>query len=207
MSKFSMNDIYLVRVQDRQSVSATLQSMESDHLEAFEKYWKPFLAGKLEGDQYWDWRFKYRTYGVRSGAESYALECEGELQGLMLMESLGYRSWANPRRRLVYVHALATAPWNRPSIQSPPKYRLVGGTLLEFAQYRSYELGYGGVVGLHSLPGAEEFYRQAGFIDCGTDPEKEDLVYFECAAQENDEDWRDQVNWIASDLEGWRSSL
>ncbi len=189
-----INDIYLMRVHDRQPVRASLQSIKLDHLEAFEQYWKPFLAGKVEEVQYWDWRFKYRTYGARLGSESYALECEGQLQGLMLVASLGYRSWVNPRRRLVYVHALATAPWNRPSIQNPPQYRLVGGTLLEFSQYRSGELGYRGVVGLHSLPGAEAFYRQAGFMDCGADSEKEDLVYFECLAQEEDEDWQDQVN-------------
>jgi hypothetical protein len=191
----SIHDVYLVRVRDRKPVPATLKLMEINHLEAFEQYWKPFLAGKVEGDQYWDWRFKYRTYGARSGAESYALECEGQLQGLMLMESLGYRSWANPRRRLVYIHSLATAPWNRPSIQNPPQYRLVGGTFLEFVQYRSLELGYGGIVGLHSLPGAEAFYDQAGFINCGADSEKEDLVYFECSAQEQDENSRDQVDW------------
>jgi hypothetical protein len=81
-----------------------------------------------------------------------------------------------------------------PSIQNPPQYRLVGSTFLEFAQYRSLELGYGGIVGLHSLPGAEAFYDQAGFINCGADSEKEDLVYFECSAQEQDENSRDQVD-------------
>jgi hypothetical protein len=37
------------------------------------------------------------------------------------------------------------------------------------AQLRSEELGYGGLVGLHSLPGAEAFYRKMGMIDGGAD--------------------------------------
>jgi hypothetical protein len=73
--------------------------------------------------------------------------------------------------------------------------------LLEFAQYRSQTLGYGGLVGLHSLPGAEAFYRQAGFIECGADPEKENLIYFEFYRREppSEDNWQDQVDWESLD--------
>ena len=40
-------------------------------------------------------------------------------------------------------------------------------------------MGYDGLVGLHALPGAEEFYRRMGMIDCGADDMKENLTYFE----------------------------
>ena len=86
------------------------------------------------------------------------------------------------RRRLVYVRALATAPWNRPAITNPPTYKGVGGTLINFAIARSEELGYQGRIGLHALPGALVFYRKlrVGLLDCGPDPEEPDnLNYLE----------------------------
>jgi hypothetical protein len=88
-------------------------------------------------------------------------------------------------RRLVYVHSLATAPWNRISNPDSNGFRAVGGALLRFAKLRSEELNYGGLVGLHSLPGAEVFYRKMGMIDGGFDSEKENLTYFEWYQQEN----------------------
>jgi hypothetical protein len=197
----SVTEVQIIRVSDRQAVSATLSSMNIDHLDAFEQYWKPLLLDSSEDDQYWEWRLKYRTYGARLGAESYIIECDGELQGLMLIQTLGHRSWFNPDRRIIYVHSLATAPWNRPSIENPPRYRLVGGVFLEFAEYRSHELGYGGLVGLHSLPGAEDFYRQSGLTECDPDPEKENLIYFERYVQTTSsvDNWLDRVDWESSD--------
>lgn len=84
------------------------------------------------------------------------------------------------RRRLVYISALATAPWNQPVITNPPSYKGVGGNLVDFAIARSQELGYQGRIGLHALPGALGFYRKLriGLLDCGPDPEEPDtLVY------------------------------
>lgn len=86
------------------------------------------------------------------------------------------------RRRLVYVSALATAPWNRSTINYPPIYKGVGGNLIDFAIIRSNELGYQGGIGLHALPGAIAFYKKLkiGLLDCGSDPDEPDnLVYFE----------------------------
>lgn len=51
--------------------------------------------------------------------------------------------------------------------------------MLQFARFRSEELGYGGLVGVHSLLGAEKFYLRMGMIDGGIDAEKENLRYFE----------------------------
>ena len=98
--------------------------------------------------------------------------------GMILLATRGYRSWVEPQRRVIYVEALATAPWNRSQLQVP-QYRLVGGTLMEFARYRSEAIGYGGLVALHSFPGAEGFYTQLGLLNCGADPDYDNLVYFE----------------------------
>jgi hypothetical protein len=171
--------VQLLRVRDRQPVPAWLRSLNQKHLDDFEQIWKPMLRGSSAADQYWGWELKSRTYGARPGAEQYAIECDGVTQGLMLIETLGYRSWFEEARRIVYVRSLATAPWNRPLLKEPPDYRLVGTTLLEYARYRSEELGYGGLVGLHALPEAEEFYRTSGMLECSADAKAGNLIYFE----------------------------
>jgi hypothetical protein len=76
---------------------------------------------------------------------------------------------------LVYVSFLATAPWNRSLIQTPPTYRAVGGVLLQFARERSFELGYGGLVGLHALINSVSFYAKMGMIGGDPDPDREGL--------------------------------
>ena len=179
MSQFVRYPVQLLHVSSRQPIEAQLCSLQPKHLNDFEQYWKPILLGSSEEDQYWNWKQKQRTYGNRLGAEAYTIECEQMTQGLMLIETLGHRSWLEPNRRIVYVHSLATAPWNRPSIQNPPWYRLSGTVLLLFARQRSEELGYKGGVGLHALPDAEDFYRRLGMIDGGQDAEKDNLTYFE----------------------------
>lgn len=196
----SEHEVEIFQVRNQKRVVARLCPMTADHLNTFEQDWKPLLMNSLEEDQYWEWRRKQQTYGSQLGAESYAIEDQMQLQGLMLIQPLGYRSWVEPNRRIVYVHSLATVPWNRPTIQNPPAYRLVGSAMLEFARYRSRELGYGGLVGLHALPGAESFYRRMDMDEHGSDPEKEGLVYFEWyAPQPTSPDWRDEIDWEASE--------
>jgi hypothetical protein len=197
MTKFVEYSIQLFCVRDRQLVEAKLSLASSKHLQSFEQHWQPILLNTMSEDRYWDWLRKKQTYGSRPGAQSYAIECEEMTQGLMLIETLRHRSWFKPRQRIVYVHSVATAPWNRSSIQEPPKYRLVGSALLEFAQYRSIELGYQGLVGLHALPEAEEFYRRLGMIECGCDPNKEGLMYFEWFGQQasSSNELEEAVNW------------
>ncbi|BCL39888.1 hypothetical protein [Nostoc sp. MS1] len=71
--------------------------------------------------------------------------------------------------------------WNRSFIQSPPKFRGVGTNLLRYARVRSIELGYGGRVGLHSLPGSVRFYENQLMSNFGTDEDEDNdnLIYFE----------------------------
>jgi hypothetical protein len=193
--------IYLERGVDGVEVEAFLVSLTEQNLIDVSRYWKPRLQGTREGDQFWDWEQKHRVYTRNAQYESYAIECDGRTQGLMLIAISGYRSWVESQRRLVYVHSIATAPWNRTQLQSPVMYRLVGTTLLDFARFRSYELGYGGLVGLHALPGAEGFYRRLNFMDCGMDEEKENLAYFEWYQQQSTshdewDEWEDITDGI-----------
>ena len=105
---------------------------------------------------------------------------------------MGCRSWCDfaqvsygeapsldDRNPLVYVEYLASALWNRRSLEDPPFFEGVGIALLFFARQRSVELGYGGRVGLHSLPNSEAFYHRCNMPNYGPDPDKDELVYFE----------------------------
>lgn len=202
MSSLVNESVQLLRVRDRQPVEAWLRSLNQKHLGDFKQFWKPLLMASSTVDQFWDWEFKARTYGTRLGAEQYAIECEGMTQGLMLLETLGHRSWVEVSRRIVYVRSLATAPWNRPPLKKPPDYRLVGTVLLQFARYRSEELDYGGLVGLHALPGAEGFYRASGMMDCGADEDEDNLVYFEHYRRRSSPNTDEELDaWDLSDPE------
>lgn len=171
--------INLIRSIDNQTVEGILCDAMQRHTDDFNTLWKSPLQQFGTPDQDWDWEFKARVYRLRPGSEMYAVECNALTQGLMLIATAGHRSWFEPASRIVYVQYLATAPWNRLEIQDPPTYKTVGTVLLKFARFRSAELGYGGLVGLHSLPGAEGFYRKQGMMELGADPTEDNLVYFE----------------------------
>jgi hypothetical protein len=187
---FSMGDreVQLIRIIDKVSVRALLVSLAERHLIDFKTLWQSKMT-LADEDQYWDWQRKQQIYLSSSNTmfEGYAVECEQKTQGMMILKVGGERSRVEPDRKIVYVHSLATAPWNRsPLVQAelsssadPSGFRSVGRVLLQFAQFRSISLGYEGLVGLHSLPTAEEFYRRMQMIDGGTDAEKDHLRYFE----------------------------
>lgn len=162
-----------------ESVTGLLCQMSARHLEDHETVWQEILLATEQSDGYWSWDYKLRRGEQDTRYEAYAIEVEELTQGLMLIETQWHRSQLLQRYPLVYVEALATAPWNRSLLEDPPYLRGVGRTLLLFARQRSLELGYGGRVGLHALPGSEEFYRRNGMPEYDTDPDKEDLVYFE----------------------------
>ena len=165
--------IQLFRVRDGQVVDAILTEVTQKHLNDAETLWEPLLRGTGAEDEYWDWVAKSRRATLLPGDELYAIECDGVTQGLMTIDVLKKRCQIESqlRRRLVYIRALATAPWNRPAITNPPTYKGVGGNLIDFAICaslrqrqgrtqqrfaiaRSHELGYQGRIGLHALSGA-----------------------------------------------------
>lgn len=153
--------------------------MNESHLEDYETIWKGILLETEQPDRYWMWDYKFRQSNRDERFEAYAIEVDDLTQGLMLLETQWHRSQTPQRYPLVYIEAVATAPWNRRNLEDPPYLRSVGRSLLLFARQRSVELGYGGRVGLHSLPEVEGFYRRNQMPEYGADPDKEGLVYFE----------------------------
>lgn len=172
--------IELIRGQDSMTVEAYLVELVQKHVNDYVLLWKEQLRLYEQEDKFWDWEFKLRFIITRQeNREGYAIEYEGETQGLMLIETQLHGSRFTEGKRLIYVEGIASAPWNRQFIQRPPKLKGVGTALLAFARTRSIELGYEGRVGLHSLPGAEEFYENQGMINLGEDEDYDDLIYFE----------------------------
>ena len=171
--------IQLIRGQDNRLVDALLVDLAQTHLDDFDRLWSPLLQQVEAEDTFWDWVVKKRISLSSDNFESYAIEHEGVAQGLITLETQWHRSWIAPEQQLVYVMALASAPWNRGMIQQPPRFRGVGTLLLNFARRRSLQLGYLGRLGLHSLPDARRFYDMKNMMEFGPDPDKDNLVYFE----------------------------
>lgn len=176
-----MHPIQLWQVKEKQMIDGVLEPLTHRHLNDFKILWLPQLKATVEEDAHWDWVKKHRFYETYPNYEKYAIACAQATQGMMLLETAEHYSCIDPDQRLVYVDYLATAPWNRPNLQHSPTYRLVGSTLLEFARYRSEQIGYRGYVGLHALPRAQAFYTRMGMLDYGKDPRKQFLHYFEWA--------------------------
>ncbi|WP_228016447.1 GNAT family N-acetyltransferase [Leptolyngbya ectocarpi] len=162
-----------------QIVIGQIVPMEQRHLDELQELWHPILAETNQPDAGWIWDYKLRQSQQQDRYEAYSLDVDVFSQGVMFFETQWHRSQLAEHRPLVYVEAISSAPWNRVAIEQPPWLRGVGRRLLTFARLRSVELGYGGRVGLHSLPNVEGFYERLKMTDYGPDPEKDDLIYFE----------------------------
>ena len=177
--------ISIVRGDDQQTVEAMLLDLEQKHIADFQSLWQSQLRQFSQEDKYWDWAFKERLAMRNANYECYAIEYDDSAQGLMMLETQWHTSQFYPGERLIYVAALSVAPWNRQQIRNPPRFRTVGSALLNFSRLRSVELGYGGRVGLHALPGAEGFYERKNMMRLDPDPDDridaddEQLTYFE----------------------------
>lgn len=171
--------VKLLRSRDRQVVDASLTKLLDRHLDDFEVFWKARLLPSSEEDSHWDWAMKHNATASYLSYEKYALECDRVTQGLMMLELDSHRSRLEQGKSMVYIDYLATAPWNRRSIQELPDYKGVGSVLVRFAILRSHDLEYHGRVGLHALPRAIDFYTRLGMKNFGPDPEKQNLHYFE----------------------------
>jgi hypothetical protein len=193
-----------VRLKDRRSDTfcdaVLVDGLGKEEIEAAEAEWEPFLRAELarkkaEGvpesewpqHRHWNWKQKQ---GAIEGFLAYRLlgiECDSQMQGLMLVATAGKASRIESQKGLplVYVHFLATAPWNSPLVVAQPRYALVGSVLLAAGIELSMDEEFSGRVGLHSLPQADQWYRKCGLTDLGPDPlDKNNLTYFEMTPEQ-----------------------
>ena len=114
-------------------------------------------------DSAWDWEsFAALAANYPREYVAIALEAQNFVQGAMLF-SLSAGSALDAAERALHVDRLATAPWNRLGMMSPPTYGGIGQCLLQYVILYSYRLGLRGRVNLSSLAAAEGFYRKHGF--------------------------------------------
>ncbi|MDB6021150.1 MAG: family N-acetyltransferase [Pedosphaera sp.] len=184
------SQVYLRKTASNELVEASLLGEVTDqHLTMWQDSWKPIMQARSDSrelrdnpeDSHWDWKRKAGEWRPMLGYHSFAIICEGGLQGLMLVSDFNSaRLQAQFGKPIVYVEFLATAPWNRPEIQKPLRYRGVGTVMIAAAVELSRGLGYKGRIGLHSLPAAESFYKNAcGMSELGEDAAHEGLMYYE----------------------------
>ncbi len=174
-----------------QLVEACLYTIQPRHLDDFNTIWKSILEELDAEDTFWDWTRKKRLSLSDERYEAYAVEYDDLTQGLLWIETQWHRSQWVIGQPLVYIEALASAPWNRRLINSNPWLQGIGTVLLQFARKRSLDLGYQGRLGLHALPGSESFYEARNMLNFGCDPDRE-MVYFEYGPLNPPLQWDDE---------------
>lgn len=184
----TISDIYLRAGDGGELVRAKLYDcIQQNHLEQHEQMWKPMISRFDEEHSHWDWRIKWREYANQPNYESFAVECEGIVQGLMIAKKMmPCRIAGQANKHLVYVEYLETAPWNRRTVSSHVKFKGVGTVLLAAVIQLSFNEGNQGRIALHSLPQADAFYSRCGLTDLGLDTEYANfpLRYFEMSASQ-----------------------
>lgn len=168
-----------------------------NNVEDFRTLWRPAFEERLARvksrdefaeanlqDMHWNWPGKTEERSDRLDWESFAIECDGQTQGLMFVRTTAFaREPGQEGEDIAYIDLLATAPWNRHGLADRPKYKGVGRILLSAAIEFSLNQEFKGRVGLHSLPQSETWYRDVcGMTDLGIDKEinyPPGLRYFE----------------------------
>lgn len=196
-----VSTVYLFDVAVGTLVEAELRdAIEDPHLADWEALWRPSLDAAIqrlhaEGvprqqwpqSRHWDWRDKLREIGRLLAHRTFCIVCRGQTQGLMAVNVTTKKAWLGPQRGqpLVYVEFLETAPWNRRVLYDPPRYGGIGSLLIRAAIALSLEEEFKGRIGLHSLPQADDFYRDScGMTDLGQDPTYQNLRYFEMTPEQ-----------------------
>ena len=194
-----VSSIYLRDGATGESIRAELwDGIEEQHLSHWSNVWRPALREALEGlkraevpsdrwpqNGHWDWRRKVTYVEGILGARTFGVVANGMTQGLMTVDLVRHFGRAPEQRgkSLVYVEFLETAPWNIRSLTGSSRFKGVGSALMSAAVALSLEEGFKGRLGLHSLPQADDFYRDTcGMSDFGKDPAYLNLRYFEMTA-------------------------
>ncbi len=190
------SDVYLKDLATGEPVEATLiDGVSLQQVELAEQSWKrdieatvaQLLRMKVPRDRWpqhlhWNWMTKYNRTSKLLAFRWLALECNESMQGLMMLDTATSlaRIQEQSGKPLVYIHDLATAPWNSPEIVQFPKYGWIGRVFIAAAIQISEQEGFKGRLGLHALPQADTYYSEVcGMTDLGKDPTKANLKYFE----------------------------
>jgi hypothetical protein len=135
---------------------------------------------------HWNWNAKVQRFLSVTGHRILSIQCDMQTQGLMILGTENYNSAVRTEsiEPIVYIHYIATAPWNHPLFTEKPRFGLIGKVFIAAAIHISMECGYAGRIGLHSLQQAESFYTACCMTDLGLDSQVEDLRYFEMTEEQ-----------------------
>lgn len=195
-----VTEVHLLDVASGEPVTAELwHAITEEQVADWEGEWVPELFRAMQRlrragverahwpqSRHWDWRRKVAVLQGMLANPGFSIVCEGLTQGMMIVDAVKHRGRLDGQRgqHLVYVEFVENAPWNRPELFDPPRYRGVGSILIRAAVALSEELEFHGRIGLHSLPQANGFYANTcGMTDLGTDPDHEGLRYFEMSPE------------------------
>ncbi len=175
-----------------------------DDLLATQREWRPYAIkaatalarqGSMElipQHLHWDWTSKAPQLDLLANS-FVGLRIAGSLQGIMKLQLVGDFCRARlPEQKgqsLVYLDYLESAPWNlKPlmdALGQQTRYGGIGSRLVRQAVEVSVDEGFGGRLGLHSLPLTESFYRNVcGMTAVGRDPSKQNLLWCEFTKQQ-----------------------
>jgi hypothetical protein len=186
------SSVYLKNRVNGQLIEAFLiDGVTLAEVQRVESSWRPIVEKSQAPVEHshWDWRKKHEAVAGLIAYRMFGVECDDEMQGLMLVSTAGHacRIPSQRGKELVYVNFVATAPWNSAAVVQTPRYSLVGRVFVATAIQLSREEGFRGRIGLHSLPQAESFYAEScGMTDLGIDRKKENLRYFEMTPEQTE---------------------
>lgn len=194
-----VSTIYLLDRETNEAVEAELRdAIEQAQLEDWAKHWIPAVAQliqelvskKIPRSQWpqslhWDWAGKTGRVQGLLAFRGFSVVAEGITQGMSQVNlTKTARIASQASKPLVYIEYLEVAPWNRPDLGRSFRFSGVGSALLTAATALSYQEGFKGRVGLHSLPQADDFYRRCGMTDLGQDAAYQNLRYFEMTIEQ-----------------------
>jgi hypothetical protein len=179
-------------------VPATLiERIDLDYARGADDLWVTFLAAEQARVEaagipftppehaHWRWERILSIVHNLLSFPCFAIEVQGEPQGLMLLKTDGAfaRLPEQEDKPLVEVQYLSTAPWNL-RLVARPRFRGVGTMLMRAAIETSLDLEFKGRIGLRALPQAEDFYDRLDITCLGRGIEKENLKYYEMTPEQ-----------------------
>ena len=136
---------------------------------------------------HWDWELKARQAEMFSSFQTlFVLECEREIQGMMIVDFATFLAKLPPDREkpILYISYIESAPCNL--YEEPRRYLGIGYTLYRTAIQYSLHKQCEGRVGLHALPQAEEFYlERCKMTPLDKEPSHQNLRYFESTQEQS----------------------
>ena len=195
-----VTEVHLLDVSSGEPVVAELwDAITEEQLADWEGEWVPELFRAMQRlrragverahwpqSRHWDWRRKVAGLQEMLANPGFSIVCAGLTQGMMIVDTVKHRGRLEGQlgQHLVHVEFVENAPWNRPELFDPPRYRGVGSILIRAAVALSEDLEFHGRIGLHSLPQANGFYANTcGMTDLGADPDHGGLRYFEMSPE------------------------